>query len=154
MLARIQTIYLILAALLAFGSMALPFWSFSAGQLFLITDFSSFREAGILYSAGSIASGICSPLTGIVSLAAMITYRNRKLQKNLILLGIVLFAGDMLSGLTTAHFMNQYFQSTGMAVTHKPEAGLFMLLPEPVLFWLSLKGVRKDEKIATAYKRL
>jgi len=93
-------------------------------------------------------------LTAILSLASIFLFKNRVLQSKLILLGILLFLGDLFSGLTAAHFLNQYFQSIGTAVTHKPEAGFFILLPEPVLFMMALKGVKKDEKIVNAYKRL
>ena len=155
MLARIQNLYLFLAGLLAAGSIFFPFWSFSAGKIYFITDFASFSTPGILYVTESCyAAGIFSPLTAILSLASIFLFKNRVLQSKLILLGILLFLGDLFSGLTAAHFLNQYFQSIGTAVTHKPEAGFFMLLPEPVLFMMALKGVKKDEKIVNAYKRL
>ncbi len=155
MVARIQNLYLFLAGLLAAGSMFFPFWSFSAGKIYFITDFASFSTPGILYVTESCyAAGIFSPLTAILSLASIFLFKNRVLQSKLILLGILLFLGDLFSGLTAAHFLNQYFQSIGTAVTHKPEAGFFILLPEPVLFMMALKGVKKDEKIVNAYKRL
>jgi hypothetical protein len=154
MLARIQTLYLFLAALLAGASMLFPFWSFNATTLFFVSDFSAFPQAGLLQVTSSYAGGIFSPLTALVSLAAIFLYKKRALQKNLILLGMLFFLGDVLSGLTAAHFMNLYFQQIHTAVTHKPEAGFFMLLPEPVLFWLAIGGIKKDDKIANAYKRL
>ena len=155
MVARIQNLYLFLAGLLAAGSMFFPFWSFSAGKIYFITDFASFSTPGILYVTESCyAAGIFSPLTAILSLVSIFLFKNRVLQSKLILLGILLFLGDLFSGLTAAHFLNQYFQSIGTAVTHKPEAGFFILLPEPVLFMMALKGVKKDEKIVNAYKRL
>lgn len=154
MLARIQTLYLVLAALLALGTMALPFWSFSSTTLFLVTDFSSFPEAGVLYAAGSYGGGILSPLTALASLGAVFLFSKRDLQRKLILLALLFFVGDLLAGLTAAHFLNLHFESLGGGVAHGPEAGLFLMLPEPILFWLALKGVEKDEKIANAYKRL
>ena len=153
MVARIQTLYLFLVALLAATSMMFPFWSFSTTKLFFVTDFSSFPDAGILQVTSNVAAGIFSPLTAIVAIAAIFLYKKRELQKKLILLGMLLFLGDLLSGLAAAHFLNQYL-CTCVKFTHKPEAGFFMLLPEPVLLWLALKGVKKDDKIANAYKRL
>ena len=153
MIARIQTLYLFLAALLAAASMMLPFWSFSTKTLFLVFDFVPFPDAGIMQVTSSYAAGIFSPLTAIVSLAAIFFYKKRELQKRLILLGMLFFLGDLLSGLAAAHFLNQYF-CTCSPFSHKPEAGFFILLPEPVLLWLALKGVKKDDKIANAYKRL
>ena len=155
MVARVQNLYLFLAGLLSLGSMFFPFWSFSAGKVYFITDFASFSTHGILYVTESCyAGGIFSPLTAVLSVAAIFLFKNRALQSKLILLGILLFLGDLFSGLTAAHFLNQYFQSIGTAATHRPETGFFMLLPEPVLFMMALKGVKKDEKIVNAYKRL
>ena len=155
MVARIQNLYLFLAGLLAAGSMFFPFWSFSAGKIYVISDFASFSTSGIPYVNGAcFSAGIFSPLTTILSLAAIFFFKDRVLQSKLILFAIFLFLGNLFSGLTAAHFLNQYFQSIGTAVTHTPEAGFFILLPEPVLFILALKGVKTDDKIANAYKRL
>ncbi|HWR01286.1 MAG TPA: DUF4293 domain-containing protein [Chlorobaculum sp.] len=154
MLSRIQSLYLLLAALLAFGSMAMPFWTFQAGQIVLFGDFMDVQGAGIVVTAGSIAGGIFSPLTGIASLAAIFMYTNRKLQEKLIILCFALFAADLASGLAGGHFLNIYLQTQAQSVVFRPDGGLFMILPEPVLFWLATLGVKKDEKIATAYKRL
>ncbi|HWR00399.1 MAG TPA: DUF4293 domain-containing protein [Chlorobaculum sp.] len=154
MLTRIQSLYLFLAAMLALGSMTQPFWSFHTTQTFLIGDFAQLDGTGIIVTAGNMAGGIFSPLTGITSIAAILVFKNRKLQQQLILLCFVLFVGDILSGLIAAHFLNEALHKGVVEVTHSPANGLFMLLPEPILFWLALTGVKKDEKIATAYKRL
>jgi hypothetical protein len=154
MLARIQTLYLFLAGLLAAVSMIFPFWSFSASKLFLVTDFTSYPEAGIMQVTSNFAAGIFSPLTALVSLAAIFFYKKRDIQKKLIILGMLFFVGDLVSALAAAHFMNQYFSCTCITFSHRPEAGLYILLPEPLLFWLALGGIKKDDKIANAYKRL
>ena len=155
MVARIQNLYLLLAGLLATGSMFFPFWSFDAGKSYFISDFASFSTSGIPFVNGTcFAAGIFSPLTTIISLTAIFFFKNRVLQSKLILVAIFLFLSDLFSGLTAAHFLNQYFQSIGTTVTHQPEAGFFRLLPEPVLLILALKGVKTDDKIANAYKRL
>ncbi|NTV05007.1 MAG: DUF4293 domain-containing protein [Chlorobiaceae bacterium] len=153
MVARIQTLYLFLAGLLAVASMFFPFWSFSIPTLVFITDFAPFPDAGIMQVTSSYAAGIFSPLTAIAAIAAIFLYKKRDLQKKVILLGMLLFLGDLLSGLAAAHFLNEYL-CTCVAFSHKPEAGLFILLPEPVLLWMALSGVKKDDKIANAYKRL
>ena len=117
MVARIQNLYLFLAGVLAAGSMFFPFWSFDAGKAYVISDFASFSTSGIPFVNGAcFAAGIFSPLTTIISLAAIFFFKNRVLQSKLILLGILLFLADLFSGLTAAHFLNQYFQSIGTAV--------------------------------------
>jgi hypothetical protein len=154
MFSRIQTLYLFLAALLAFGSMTQPFWTFTTNHLIIFGDFMDVQGAGVIVTAGSIGGGILSPLTGIVSIATVFMFKNRKLQQTLITLCFVLFAADLLAGLAGGHFLKQYLETQSTSVSFAPGGGLFMLLPEPVLFWLASLGVKKDEKIATAYKRL
>ncbi|NTU97005.1 MAG: DUF4293 domain-containing protein [Chlorobiaceae bacterium] len=154
MLARIQTLYLLLASLLASASMFFPFWSFSSDQIFIISDFGAARIADVTYTIACFAGTAFSPLTAVLSLAAVFLYKNRTLQTTLILGAIALFALDLFSGLAASHFMNRHFLAAGTIVTHAPGAGLYIMLPEPLLLFLGLKGVKKDEKIATAYKRL
>ncbi|MEE9906166.1 MAG: DUF4293 domain-containing protein [Chlorobium sp.] len=154
MLARIQSLYLFIAGALALASMFVPFWSFSGGEVVYFRDFGALEVAGLVQVTASYAAGVFSPLTAIAAIAAIFLYANRALQTKLIALAVVLFMGDLVSGLVAAHFMNEYFEQTMAAATHRPEAGLFMMLPEPVLLWMALKGVRMDDKIANAYKRL
>jgi len=154
MAARIQNLYLFLAGLFAIASIFFPFWSFSAGHLYLITDFSTSEIAEMQYAFACYACGIFSSLTAIISLSTILLYKNRALQSKLILLALMLFIATLFSGLTAAHFMNQHFQHIGGIITHKPEAGFFIILPEPLLLMLALKGVKTDDKIANAYKRL
>lgn len=154
MLARVQSLYLLIAGLLAAASMSVPFWSFSTDRLVFFTDFGAVQAAGLFQVTASYTAGIFSPLTAIVSIAAIFLYKNRALQGKLIVLAVLLFMVDLLSGLTAAHFLNQYFRSMYPEMAHKPEAGMFMMLPEPVLFWMALKGIKKDDKIVNAYKRL
>lgn len=154
MLSRIQSLYLLIAALLAFFSMAYPFWVFTTNTVVLFGDFNSMESAGVIVSVSSIAGGILSLLTGIVALITMFLFSKRKLQQTLISLCVVLFVADLLAGLAGGHFLKQYLEMQSTSVSFVPGSGLFILLPEPILFWLASLGVKKDEKIATAYKRL
>ncbi len=154
MLSRIQSFYLFIVALLAFSSIAMPFWVFQAGQVIAFGDFREVAGAPALVSAASITGGILSPLTGIVALVTIFQFKNRKLQQRLIVLGVLLFAGDLGTGLVGGHFLNLYLHTQTQAVSFSPDGGMFLILPEPVLFWLATLGIKKDEKIATAYKRL
>ncbi len=155
MLARLQSLYLFLAALLAFSSMFFPFWYYTADSLYVLQDFTPFPGAPPIHSISLYLSGIVSPLTGTLAIATIFLYKNRSLQGTLIFTMILLFLFDILSGLAAAHFMNhELIQSFGPDVEHSPGAGFFVLIPEPLLFWLARQGVEKDEKIASAYKRL
>lgn len=156
MLARQQTLFLALAALLAIASSFLPFWYFSAGESILLTDFSPIAEAGIIHTITLYLSSIFSPLTALASVAAIFMFSNRKQQALLTKIAIVLFTVDILAGLTAAHFLNSWLQASmpEHGIQHTPGAGLFVICPEPLFLWLALKGIEKDEKIATAYKRL
>ncbi len=155
MLARIQTLYLVIAALLACSSSFLPFWHFTAEESIVLSDFAPFAEAGLIHTTTLYLSSILSPLSVLLSIAAIFFYSNRRLQSTMIIALILLFLLDLLSGLAAAHFMNEWLQNTSSStLEHAPGAGFFVLIPEPLLFWLAMKGIQKDEKIATAYKRL
>ncbi|MBF0586744.1 DUF4293 domain-containing protein [Prosthecochloris sp. N3] len=155
MLARVQTLCLLVAAILAFTSSFLPFWTYASQASYVLSDFFPQSEAGIVHLTTLYLSSILSPLTGIGSVAAIFLYSNRKLQTTVISVLIGFFLADLLSGLTAAHFLNVWLQqSAPAAVEHSPGAGLFVMLPLPLLYWLAMKGVQKDEKIANAYKRL
>jgi hypothetical protein len=154
MLARIQSLYLFLAALLAAASMLFPFWSFSSESLFVISDFGASTIADIRYTIACYAGSAFSPLTAAISLAAVFLFNKRDIQTKLIIAAMAFFALDLFSGLAAAHFMNLHFLEIGTAMDHRPETGFYLLLPEPVLLFMAMKGIKKDEKIATAYKRL
>lgn len=155
MLARMQSFYLLTAALFAFSSLFFPFWYFATETPLLLMDFRPLADAGVIHVFSLYVSSVVSPLTGLLSIAAIFFYKNRSLQSTLIVVLILLFLIDLLSGLTAAHFMNQQLgQSFGSGIEHSPGAGFFVLLPEPLFFWLAMKGVKKDEKIVNAYKRL
>lgn len=154
MLARIQSLYLFVVALLAVASMVLPIWSFNATPQLIVCDLASAPLDNALYNLASTAGMVLSPLTAIVAGAAIFLFTNRALQTKLIMLAMLLFAGDLVAALAAAHMMNEHFVALGNAVAHQPQAGLFILLPEPLLLFLALKGVKTDDKIANAYKRL
>lgn len=154
MLARIQTLYLFVTAALALGSMILPFWSFNATQLIYFSDFANTQASEARLVATSYAAGLFSVLTAFLSVVALFLYRNRMLQKTFVLLALLCSALDLFSGFAGAHLLNQCLLQTGLTPTHRPEAGMFLLLPEPVLVWLALGGINRDHKIANAYKRL
>ena len=154
MLARIQSLYLFVVALLAVASMVLPIWSFNATPQLIVRDLASAPLDNALYNLASTAGMGLSPLTAIVAGAAIFLFTNRALQTKLIMLAMLLFAGDLVAALAAAHMMNEHFVALGNVVVHQPQAGLFILLPEPLLLFLALKGVKTDDKIANAYKRL
>lgn len=154
MIARIQNLYLLLVGLLAVASMFFPFWSFTAGQEYLVSDLGVPAITATGYDFISLAERLFSPLTAMTAITAIFLFNNRRVQSQLIALAILFFVGDLFAGLTAAHFMNLHFETINPALTHKPETGFFILLPEPVLLMLALKGVKTDEKIANAYKRL
>ena len=154
MIARVQSLYLLLVGLLAITSMFLPFWSFNAGHIFLISDVTPLEITDAISIFAAAAGRAFSPLTAAISVGAIFLYKNREMQRKFIMLAMLLFFCDIFAGLTVAHFMNEHFKSIGATVTHHADFGLVILLPEPILLLLAMKGVQKDEKIANAYKRL
>jgi hypothetical protein len=154
MFSRIQNLYLIIAALLAFVSMSMPSWSFNTEPMTFYGDFLDVEGAGAIVSFGSIAGGLLSPFVGAIGLFAVFMFENRMRQQKLIIIGILLCIADIASGLVGGHYLKQFLITKHQSVSFSPEGGFLLLLPETVLFILAFFGVRKDEKVANAYMRL
>lgn len=154
MFSRIQNLYLLIATLIAFGSMTMPFWSFNTEPVTLYGDFLDIEGAGAIVTACSIAGGLFSPFTGFVSLFTFFMFETRIRQQKLIIIATLCGIADMASGLIGGHYLKQYLVTKYPSVSVSPEGGFLLLFPEIVLFMLAFFAVRKDEKIATAYLRL
>lgn len=143
MLQRIQTIYLIIAALLS-GVVAfvVPFWNDINGGIVLLAEL--LQSEAVVYRAVPILF----VLSTIISVAVMFLYKNRTKQIignrlniviNFLLLGIIVYRLLMLPG--------------EMDISEKG-IGVFMPLMVIVLLALANKAIIKDEKLVKSVDRL
>ena len=134
MIQRIQTIWLLLAAVASFATLKLSFYSGNK-------DNNLFEE---LTGSSHFLLLILSVAVGLLALITIFLFKNRKLQIRLSLLGIVL----QLVALVI------YFQQIKTYVQGNftlPSALSFII---PVFFILAWLGIRKDEKLIKSMDRL
>jgi glucan phosphoethanolaminetransferase (alkaline phosphatase superfamily) len=148
---RIQTVFLVIAILCLLGSVFFPIWAVSEGdksqQLFALH---------YMTRAGETVTNLYIPyaLTGVLFIAAItimvleITrYKNRVLQIKLGTLNSLLLVGGYGAAV--------YFGSA-MLKNYGGHYGLGMYLPAAAVFlnWLSMRFIRRDERIVRDSDRL
>jgi hypothetical protein len=139
MIQRIQTIYLLLAALGNFGLGALP-WAVSADTaeagIFADGQFTATDHTGLI--AGLIAAGA-------VALMTIFLFKQRKVQVKLAAVSLV------LTLLATA-FAVWLFLSAGASAQVQP--GAVLVLPVAIFAILAMRYIRKDDKLVRSMDRL
>lgn len=138
MIQRIQTIYLLLAALALFVLLALP-----VGY--------QETESGIVVNVGiteNIPTLVLSLLGGVISLVAIFLYKSRKLQLRITMIAILLSLLTLVSTLLFDYV-------TGTQLITSPN---FIVLVMPVFSFvfnlLAYRGIDSDEKLVRSMDRL
>lgn len=140
MIQRIQSVWLLLAAVASFLTMKLSFYSGNIIKEGQPKTFSSLVATdGVLLAISVVA-------TGLLSLVAIFLYKDRKLQLRLSLLAL------LLSGINVVLF---YVQTQKFV----PGEGNFDLtaviaLIVPVLIILAVRGIYRDQKLVKSLDRL
>jgi hypothetical protein len=156
MLARIQTLYLFLAAVCAALNIGVvPFWKY---------EFSNQDAAPMmLYGFGSFGKGLSMgtlfwifnasiAIATLLPLISLALFNHRRLQAKLALAtaGVEIIA--IAFGTVAALALQAKLGSVG--VLHVPQLGFVLLVMSPIFALLARRGILKDEEIATAYRRL
>ncbi len=156
MLARIQTLYLLLAALCAVLNIGVvPFWKYdfpsedtAAMMLYGFGSFGKSLSMGTLFwlfNAGVVVAAL-------LPLVTIALFNKRLLQAKLALLSAGIELATLIFGVGAALALQAKLGST--SVTHVPQLGAVLLLISPIFSVLARRNILKDEEIATAYKRL
>jgi len=166
MLQRIQSIFLLLALLANLSILFLPVWSFSSGQnsetlnglLIQATvgaeaeseEMTAFDHGNInKLLAHSAVLGL-SIVSAILLLVTIFLYNNRKRQKSLAYLCIVL---TMMLLLSTV-LLTQLGPSLIQAPEGSPSYGFFMPVAGILLTWLAISRIQKDEDLVNSLDRI
>lgn len=134
MIQRIQTIWLLLAAVASFATLKLSFYSGNK-------DNNLFEE---LTGSSHFLLLILSVAVGLLALITIFLFKNRKLQIRLNLLGIVLQLVVLVI----------YFQQIKTYVQGNFTLTSALSFVIPIFFILSWLGIRKDEKLIKSMDRL
>jgi len=140
MIQRIQSLWLLLAGVAGLLTYRMPLWS---GKL---------QDGSIRQFLGSenLALYAIIVLTCILGFVAIFLFRNRKTQKNLTMLGVLLSIGIIaLEYFTVADYKKSMnFMESSWRI------GAIMPILMVIFFYLAYQGIRSDEKLIKSVDRL
>ena len=156
MIQRIQSIWLLLAAVILLGLLVFPYLNYIdlvglGKKLFVTGSYSSVNNEAVKQES-FILQSIATVVLAIIPLATIFLYNNRKLQLKLIYIEIVLIA---IFGVwiytSAANMLSTISQSVGAQ-----NIGVgFFLLPVSIIFLaMAIGGIRNDEKLIKSADRL
>ncbi len=137
MLQRMQTIWLLLAAVFSFFTLRFPVYNGNK----LVNGMS---EYNMLSATSSLFLIILSVAAGMIALIAVLLYKNRSLQQKLCFAGLLLF---IVSGVL------YYMQIKSFAEGAFSLWAVFYFLV-PVCFILAMRGIYRDQKLVKSIDRL
>jgi len=146
MIQRIQSLYLLLTVILCSLLFALPFAEIAKdGSVFLFTSNGISLDGSV--KQGTIAVVLLIALIVILHLFAIFCYKNRILQKKIVLVGII-----SLIGLLGLIFYYSYFYFSGAKISFQT-AFIFPLI-SIILDYLAIRGINKDEALIRSIDRI
>lgn len=135
MLQRIQTIWLLLAAVVSFAGLKFPFYS-GTNKVGI--------PSSLLNGMSPIYLLMITVAVAVIALVTIFLYKNRKLQIRLCLINIILQVGLLYA----YYHESQFFTSGTFALTA-------VLQPLVLIFlFLAVSGIRRDNKIIADSNRL
>lgn len=154
MIQRIQSLYMFFAVLVAVAMYFLPVAGFGteAGEAlqFKLLQYEQFQEFGLSIQT-LITPAIANGLTVLLLLVTIFLYKNRKIQRRMLMIIVVI----NLATLGSAFYVADQIENLAL-ITSKADYKLGIYLPLLVLILLVLanNGIRKDEKLVKSADRL
>jgi hypothetical protein len=146
MIQRIQSIWLLLAAVaIAFSAFVPSIGLGTAAGYFTLNNAGLKNEA--IASTANYPLLISTLATALISLVNVFNFRNRKLQKRIVSLNILLVIG-------LAVWVFLLGKSVGELKELDIEFGVFLIPVAVILLFLALAGINKDEKLIRSADRL
>ncbi len=139
MIQRIQSIWLLLASVLAFAGLTLPFYSGVnvSGEL-----------QYTLKGTENLGFQVLTITVGLLALIAIFIYKNRKTQTRMVLAAVVLQLGltYLYYHYTKTIFINSPYNTFALWSVFQPLVLIFLIL--------AMLGIRRDSKIIADSNRL
>ena len=157
MIQRIQTVYLLLVAILSFVSLISSVGYFTLADE-LIATFSNFTFSSELTfkSTGPYALGVLLILVILLSLMSIMLFRKRMRQLRLTIISSILLVGYVV-----VYVLFAYFYKENIDLILEPEQSVFHLrfvsvfpVLSLILNILAINGIRKDEALVRSLDRL
>ncbi|NGM60844.1 DUF4293 domain-containing protein [Sphingobacterium sp. SGG-5] len=156
MIQRIQSIWLLLTAVVILGLFLFPYLNYIdlvglGKQLYVTGAYTAVNNEAVKQESYLLQT-IATVVLGFIPIFTIFQYKNRKLQLKLIFMEIVLiclFAVWLfISASNTLSLISQSFGAANIGVG-------FFLLPVAVIFLaMAIGGIRKDEKLIKSADRL
>ncbi|MFD2553963.1 DUF4293 domain-containing protein [Sphingobacterium tabacisoli] len=156
MIQRIQSIWLLLAAVVILGLFVFPYLNYTdlvgLGKKLLVTGSYAAVNNESVKQESYLLQSIATAVLGFIPIVTIFLYKNRKRQLTLIFVEIVLIClfGIWLfvSATDTLSLISQSFGAQNIGVG-------FFLLPIAIIFLaMAIGGIRKDEKLIKSADRL
>lgn len=148
MIQRIQTVYLLVVAILMVVMMSLP-----VGYFYTKTSVSELTNLAVIAPDGSAnyapwALFVLIMLVAVLSIVTIFLYRKRMVQIRLCLFSIIILVGYYA---TLAAFVWGTLKDSG---SFSPAWTLCLPLVSMIFEWLAIRAIGKDEMLVKAYERL
>lgn len=146
MIQRIQTVYLIIAAILLSLLFLIPFAEIAKDGMVYLFDFKGVSANGTLKENGyviSVLTGIIIVLQGI----AILSFKNRIRQIRLLVISILL-----MLGLLGMFFFFTYYTFSDAQVSFK--ISIVFPLIAIILDYMAIRAIGKDEKLIRSIDRI
>lgn len=139
MIQRIQSIWLLLAAVFAFLTFSVPFYTGG-----MAADVNGNVPVTHLNAKSNLLLTVLTVLTGATAFGAIFMFENRKRQLKMVILGLV-----FTIALLVVYILNVRDFTTGsFAISCVIHFGIL------AFFILAIRGIRKDEKLIKSLDRL
>ena len=148
MIQRIQSVYLLIVAILSVIVMSNPIGSFIAADNSIVefTNLSLIDQSGVEdYKPWALFAILI--ISAIISLITIFLYRKRMLQIRLTLFNIILAIGYYVTLVTFVFMLKGESTFAPSWMVCLPFVGI-------VLDWLAIRAIGKDEMLVKAYERL
>ncbi|MBM6864360.1 DUF4293 domain-containing protein [Bacteroides caecigallinarum] len=148
MIQRIQSVYLLIVAILSVIVMSNPIGSFIAADNSIVefTNLSLIDQSGVEdYKPWALFAILM--ISAIISLITIFLYRKRMLQIRLTLFNIILAIGYYVTLVTFVFMLKGESTFVPSWMVCLPFVGI-------VLDWLAIRAIGKDEMLVKAYERL
>lgn len=142
MIQRIQSLFLLIASLFFFGEFAFPFFKSSQTTSGFFSD-SVFNIQDHPILLGLTIAG------GLLCLITIFLFNNRSIQQKLVILSIVLAIG-----LPVAAIFLGMADTPALFQSSRVFIGTFLPFGAVIALFLSLRGIKKDDRIVKSMDRL
>jgi len=147
MIQRIQSIWLLLAAIVILILLFIPTVGAISDKGEYILYASGLKQTGAPQQTTNIPLLAFTVLVGLISLANIFNFRNRKLQIRIASVNIILILG-------LSFWMSQLVNNVDGLKELNIEPGIFLPLLGVIFSALAIRGIKKDEKLVRSADRL